>query len=82
MARKRYSDEDARRVLREIDVQLHDGLDVESSCRKAGILDKTYYNWRKKFGGMGRLQLSQIRALGKENERLKKILAESLVQAR
>jgi len=55
MARKRYSDEDARRVLREIDVQLHDGLDVESSCRKAGILDKTYYNWRKKFGGMGRL---------------------------
>ena len=37
MARKRYSDEDALKVLREIDVQLHDGLDVVSSCRKAGI---------------------------------------------
>ncbi|NCW14229.1 MAG: hypothetical protein EBW38_03120 [Rhodobacteraceae bacterium] len=47
MARKRYSDEDALKVLREIDVHLHDGLDVLSSCRKAGISDKTYYHWRK-----------------------------------
>ena len=38
--------------LREIDVHLHDGLDVMSSCRKAGISDKTYYYWRKKFGGL------------------------------
>ena len=43
MARKRYSDEDALKVLREIDVNLHDGLDVVSSCRKAGIADKTCY---------------------------------------
>ena len=57
MARKRYLDEDALKVLREIDVHLHDGLDVVSSCRKAGISDKTYYYWRKKFGGMGRSQL-------------------------
>ena len=52
MARKRYSDEDSLKILREIDVHLH-GLDVLSSCRKAGISDKTYYYWRKKFGGMG-----------------------------
>ena len=52
MARKRYSDEDALKVLREIDVHLHDGLDVVSSCRKARISDKTYYHWRKKFGGL------------------------------
>ena len=76
MARKRYWDEDALEVLREIDVHLHDGLDVVSSCRKAGISDKTYYHWRKKFGGMGRSQLSQMRALRKENERLKQILTE------
>ena len=50
MARKRYSDEDALKVLREIDVHFHDGLDVVSSCRKAGISDKTYYYWCKKFG--------------------------------
>ena len=76
MGRKRYSDEDALKVLREIDIHLHDGLDVLSSCRKAGISDKTYYHWRKKFGGMGRSQLSEMRALRKENERLKKILTE------
>ena len=63
MARKRYSDEDALKVLREIDVHLHDGLDVVSSCRKAGISDKTYYHWRKKFGGMGRSQLFEMCAL-------------------
>ena len=51
MARKRYSDEGALKILREIDVHLHDGLDVVSACRKAGISDKTYYYWRKKFGG-------------------------------
>ena len=76
MARKRYSDEDALKVLREIDVHLHDGLNVVISCRKAGISDKTYYHWCKKFGGMGRSQLSEIRALRKENERLKKIFTE------
>ena len=52
MVRKRHSDEDALKVLREIDVHLHDGLDVVNSCRKAGISDKTYYHWRKKFGGL------------------------------
>ncbi len=75
MARKRYSDEDALKVLREIDIHLHDGLDVLSSCRKAGISDKTYYHWRKKFGGMGRSQLSEMKSLQKENDRLKKIVA-------
>ena len=66
MARKRYSDEDALNLLREIDVHLHDGSAVVSACRKAGISDKTYYNWRKKFGGMGRSQLSEMKALEKK----------------
>lgn len=51
MARKRYTDEDALSLLREIDVHLHDGLDVVSACRKAGISDKTYYYWRKAAWG-------------------------------
>lgn len=76
MARKRYSDEDALKLLREIDVHLHDGLNVVGACRKAGISDKTYYYWRKKFGGIGRSQLTEMRALKKENERLKKIVAD------
>jgi putative transposase len=42
MARKRYSDEDALKVLREIDIHLRDGLDVLSACRKAETPDRTH----------------------------------------
>tara|TARA_Y100000385_G_C12676313_1_gene460127 strand:- start:209 stop:418 length:210 start_codon:yes stop_codon:yes gene_type:complete len=66
MARKRYSDEDALKILREIDIYLHDGLDVVSACRKAGISGKTYYYWRKKFGSLSRPQLSEMKALKKK----------------
>jgi len=76
MARKRYSDEDILKLLRKIEVHLYDGMDVISACRKAGISDKTYYGWRKKFGAMGRSQLSEMKSLQKENDRLKKIVAE------
>ena len=75
MARKRYSEEDILRLLREIEVHLNGGLDVISSCRAAGVLDKTYYGWRKRYGGMGRAKLTEFKALEKENQRLKKILA-------
>ena len=76
MARKRYSDEDILKLLREIEVKLSTGSDVQSACRGVGISDATYYNWRKRFGGMGRSQLSEMRSLEKENTRLKKIVAE------
>lgn len=70
MARKRHSDEDTLKILREIDVHLNDGLDVVSACRKAGISDKTYYYWRKKFGGLGRPQLSEMKALTSDTPHL------------
>ena len=76
MARKRYSDEDVLRLLREIELHLASGSDVETACRTAGISDATYYTWRKKFGGMGRSQLAALKSLEKENQRLKKIVAE------
>lgn len=38
--------------------------------------DATYYNWRKRYGGMGRSQLSELKGLEKENARLKRIVAE------
>ena len=76
MARKRYSDEDCLRVLREIEVHLSGGMDVPTACRTAGISDATYYTWRKKFGGMARSDLAEKKALEKENQRLKKIVAE------
>ena len=57
MARKRHSDEDVLKLLREIEVKLASGSDVPSACRSVGISDATYYNWRKRFGGMGKSQL-------------------------
>ena len=76
MARKRYSDEDILKLLREIELKLADGDDVRRACRSVGVSDATYYNWRRRFGGMGRSQLSELRGLEKENDRLKKIVAE------
>ena len=76
MARKRHSDEDVLKLLREIDLKLTGGSDVASACRSVGISDATYYNWRKRFGGMGRSQLPEMKSLEKENSRLKKVVAE------
>ena len=76
MARKRHSDEDILKLLREIELRLASGSDVSTACRSAGISDATYYTWRKKFGGMARSQLSEMKALERENQRLKKIVAD------
>ena len=76
MARKRHSDEDVLKLLREIELKLSGGSDVASACRSVGISDATYYNWRRRFGGMGRSQLSEMKSLEKENARLKKIVVE------
>ena len=75
MARKRYCDDDVFKLWRETDFPLHDGLDVVSACCKAGILDKSYYYWRKKFGSLSRSKVSEMKSLKKQNERLKKIVA-------
>jgi transposase-like protein len=71
MARKRHSDEDILKLLGEIELKLIGGADVASACRGVGISDATYYSWRKRFGGMGRAQLSELKSLEKENARLK-----------
>jgi len=76
MARKRYSDEDCLKLLREIEVQPASGSDVATACRAVGISDATYYTWRKKFGSMRRSQLAELKALEKENQRLKKIVGD------
>ena len=74
MARKRHSDEDCLKILRQVELDLAGGADVAKACRSAGISDATYYTWRKKYGGMARSQLSELKALEKENQRLKKIV--------
>jgi len=76
MARKRYSDEDILNLLRQIELDLNAGRDVGRACRKAGISDATYYTWRKRYGGMAKSQLQELRTLEKENARLKRIVAD------
>lgn len=76
MARKRYSDEDILKLLREIELKLAGGSDVQSACRALGVSEASYFSWRRRFGGMARSQLSELRGLEKENARLKKIVAE------
>jgi transposase-like protein len=51
-------------------------MDVVSACRTAGVSDKTYYGWRRKYGGMNRARLIEMKSLEKENQRLKKIVAD------
>jgi len=70
MARKRYPDEDCLRILKQVELDLAGGVDVAKACRSAGIGDATYYIWRKKFGGMSRPQLAELKALEKENQRI------------
>ena len=75
MARKRYGEDDILRLIREVEVHCSSGMDVVSACRAAGDSDKTYYGWRRKYGGMNRARLSEMKSLEKENQRLKKIVA-------
>ena len=64
------------KLLREIELALAAGNDVSTACRSVGVSDATYYNWRKRFGGMSKSQLQELKSLEKENTRLKKIVAE------
>lgn len=76
MARKGYSDEDILNTLRQIELSLASGSDVTTACRSAGVSNGAYYGWRKRFGGMSKSQLSELKGLEKENQRLKRIVAE------
>lgn len=76
MVRKRHSDEGILKLLGEIDLKLAESKNVQSACRSMDISAAPFYNWQKRFGGMGRSQKVEMRSLEKENARLKKIVAE------
>ena len=67
MTRKRFSEEDILGILRQIELDLAGGSNVEMAVRTAGISDATYYKWRKLYGGMGKSKLHEFKALEKEN---------------
>lgn len=55
------------------------GLSAVELCRKHGISDATFYTWRKKYGGMDVSEAKRLRALEEENAKLKKLLAEHMM---
>ena len=72
MPKKRISAEQIVVLLRQIEVQTGQGKTIQAACREAGISDKSYYRYRKEYGG---LDMDQARRL-KENNRLKRLVAD------
>jgi len=74
--KKRFSDEQIIGFLREAD----SGISVKDLCRRHGFSEASYYLWRNKFGGMTVPEAKRLKSLEQENARLKKLLAESLLE--
>ena len=74
--KKRLSEEQIIGFLREADR----GLPVKELCRKHGFSEASFYLWRGKFGGMEVSDAKRLKALESENSRLKKLLAESMLE--
>ena len=56
--------------------QAEDGTPVAEVCRKAGISDATFYNWRKRYAGLMPSEMKRLRQLEEENTKLKKLVAD------
>ena len=74
--KKRYREEQIIGFLKEAE----SGISVKDLCRKHGISDATFYNWRRKYGGMEVADAKRLKVLEAENARLKKLLAESMLE--
>lgn len=74
--KKRFSEEQIIGFLREADA----GMAIKELCRRHGFSEASYYLWRSKFGGMSVPDAKRLRELETENARLKKLLAESLLE--
>ena len=72
MKGSKFSESQIAFVLR----QGEEGTSVEEVCRKAGISQATYYNWKKKYGGLMPSEMKRLRQLEEENSRLKRIVAD------
>ncbi len=79
MGRKRYTVEQIITKLREAEVELAKGSKTPEVCRGLGISEQTYYRWRKEYGGMQVSQARRLKELERENTRLKKLLAEAML---
>lgn len=78
MKAKKYTEEQIIAVLKEGEA----GAGVSDLCRKYGMSDATYYNWKAKYAGLTVSDLKRLKALEEENRRLKQIVAEQALDNR
>lgn len=74
--KKRFTEEQIIGFLREAEA----GLPIKDLCRRHGFSEESYYLWRSKFGGMSVTEAKRLKAIESENARLKKLLAESMLE--
>jgi len=72
MKKSRYTEEQIAYALR----QAETGTRVEEVCRQMGISEATYYNWKKKYGGLGVGEVRRLKQLEEENRKLKQLVAD------
>ena len=72
MKRSKYTDEQIAFALKQAEL----GTPVGEVIRKMGITEQTYYNWKKKYGGLGLSELRRLKQLEEENKRLKQMVAD------
>ena len=75
MKKQRFTEEQIIGVLKEQEA----GAKAAELCRKHGISEATFYNWKAKFGGMEVSEAKRLKALEDENAKLKKLLAEQMM---
>ena len=80
MARKGKSTEEIIAFLREAEVRIARGETAGKICRDAGISEQTYYKWRREYGGLKIDQAKRLKELERENARLKRIVADQLLE--
>ena len=76
MRPRKFSTEKIIVKLREAEVLISQGMDVDEASRQIGVSRQTFYRWRKEFGGMRVDQARRLKVLEKENLRLKHIVAD------
>ena len=76
MSNKRHKPEEIVTKLRQVEVLVGQGMARIDAIREIGVVEQTYYRWRKLYGGVGRDQVKELKRLQKENERLRRAVSD------